>query len=1064
MFLSFQIFWNNSLSWMTCILFFCYSASILTADSWYPKSLPCDVSVERNGTTVLVECNERRLTEVPKGFPANATNLTLTINHIPNIYKMSFAGLENLTEIDFRCNCVPVKIGPKDHVCTKSLHVEDGSFSSLTNLRSLYLDGNQLSEIPKGLPPNLLLLSLEVNKFSAISKENLSELTNIEELYLGQNCYYRNPCNVSFDIQYGAFYDLKNLALLSLKSNNLSKVPQNLPPSLKELYLYNNRIQHIDKYDFINLTKLEILDLSGNCPRCYNAPFPCTPCPNNAQINIDLLAFDMLKDLKILRLHSNSLETVPYQWFQHTGMLKILDLSSNYLAKEIERAQFVTHLSKLEEIDLSFNFELQQYLPFLSLSETFCNLTSLRVLRIRGYVFRELSEAAFEPLKKLKQLEIIDLGTNFIKLANLSILRELQAFQIINLSDNKISPYSNDSPYVSRSCSTANTTRAPLGSRTQFYNGEVRDIHYFRYDEYARSCKSKDKEAGSLHPIVNKDCSRFGKTLDLSRNNIFFINPTEFKHLGDLRCLNLSGNAMSQSLNGSEFSYLSELEYLDFSNNRIDLLYSTAFQELKNLKVLDLSHNNFYFLSEGITHMLNFTKNLPKLQTLLLNYNKISTSTNTVMESHSLEILEFKGNRLDILWRDGDTRYSYYFRNLSNLVQLDISHNSLNFIPQLVFKGMPSKLRELYLNNNKLTSFNWGKLQLLTHLQVLDLSNNKLKTVPRVLSNCTKTLTKLILHKNQIPKLTQYFLEDAFSLKYLDLSFNQLQFIMKSSFPENVVNRLEVLLLNGNKFMCTCDNLWFVMWINQTTVNIPRLATDVTCAAPGAQKGHSVLFIDLHTCQLNSLSIILHILSTSIILCLLVISISSHLFYWDVWYSYHFCAAKLKGYQTLSSQNSSYDAYIVYDKKDSAVSDWVLNELRVHMEDKGDTCFQLCLDERDWIPGLPIIDNLSQSIQQSRKTVFVLTNTFLSSGNFKTAFYLAHQLLMDDKSDVIILVFLERSLQSSKYLRLRKRLCRGSVLEWPKNPQAQRYFWQCLRNALATENHTQYNKLFRETL
>ncbi|RXM97612.1 Toll-like receptor 7 [Acipenser ruthenus] len=111
------------------------------------------------------------------------------------------------------------------------------------------------------------------------------------------------------------------------------------------------------------------------------------------------------------------------------------------------------------------------------------------------------------------------------------------------------------------------------------------------------------------------------------------------------------------------------------------------------------------------------------------------------------------------------------------------------------------------------------------------------------------------------------------------------------------------------------------------------------------------------------------------------------------------------------------------------------------MEDKGDTCFQLCLDERDWIPGLPIIDNLSQSIQQSRKTVFVLTNTFLSSGNFKTAFYLAHQLLMDDKSDAIILVFLERSLQSSKYLRLQKRLCRGSVLEWPKNPQAQRYFW-----------------------
>ncbi|MBN3293189.1 TLR7 protein, partial [Polypterus senegalus] len=1028
---------------------------------WYPKSLPCDVLVENNGTIVLVECKDRQLTEIPKQIPKNATNLTFTTNHISEISQKSFHGLMNLTEIDFRCNCVPIKIGPKSHVCTKGLHVQEGSFAHLPNLKSLYLDGNQLSQIPQGLPPTLTLLSLEVNSISSIYRRNLSELTNLETLYLGKNCYYRNPCNVTFYIETGAFSSLNRLSLLSLKSNNITSVPQMLPTSLKELYLYNNGIEKISKTDFQNLTSLEVLDLSGNCPRCFNAPFPCTPCPNDNPLFIHPEAFNSLRNLSILRLHSNSLKTIESKWFYKTTQLKILDLSSNFLADEIRHAQFLITLKNLEELDLSFNYKQSQYSAQLELSPHFANLVSLRVLRIKGYVFKQLNDNALEPLMYLKKLEIIDLGTNFIKQANLNILQHLKAFKIINLSENKISP-SGDS--LANSCSANHSDVNLLGATGQYYNGEVREIQYFQYDEFARSCTSNDKEDGSVIPLVKKDCSTFGKTLDLSRNNIFFIDTTQFRDLHQLKCLNLSGNAMSQTLNGSEFTFLSNLEYLDFSSNRIDLLYSSAFQELKNLKILDLSHNDHYFVAEGVTHMLNFTKSLPYLQKLMLNYNLISTSTNTEMESSSLEILEFKGNRLDILWKDGDTRFNKYFSKLYNVTYLDLSYNSLTFIPQMVFGGLPPKLREWYLNNNELHGFNWGELEKLLHLEILDLSNNKLTTVPRELSNCTKTVQKFILKKNQIPKLTKHFLKDATSLRYLDLSFNELQKIEQSSFPENIINNLEVLILNGNKFMCTCDTIWFVLWINKTSVNIPRLATDVTCAAPGTQKGRSVIFLDQHTCQMDSISLVLHVLTTFLTLMCIVTSISCHLFFWDVWYSYHYCIAKLKGYHPIISEKTCYDAYVAYDKKDPEVSDWVLNELLFHLENKEDIHFQLCLDERDWVPGLPLIDNLSQSIQLSRKTVFLLTNKYILSGIFKTSFYLAHQRLIDEKEDVIILVFLEKVRQSSKYVKLRKRLCRGSVLEWPNNPQAQGFFWQSLKSVLATDNYSQYNKLFKESI
>ncbi|XP_062259442.1 toll-like receptor 7 [Platichthys flesus] len=1030
-----------------------------TATVFYPKTLPCDVSEANNGSAVTVDCTERGLTDIPLGIPRETTNLTLTINHIPKLNSSSFHGLVNLTEIDMRCNCVPIKIGPKDRVCTKSVTIEENTFTGIKSLRALYLDGNQLSSIPKGLPPNLILLSLEVNHIYYISKANFSDLGNIQMLYLGQNCYYRNPCNMSYDIENGTFSQLHNLTLLSLKSNNLSGIPYDLPTSLKELYLYNNNIQKVTDEDFQNLTNLEILDISGNCPRCYNAPFPCQPCPNNSPLQISKTAFKMLTKLKTLRLHSNSLHHVPPEWFANTTELRVLDLSSNFLAREIGVSHFPIFLGSLEELDLSFNYELQRYPETLALSGSFSSLKSLKILRLKAFVFRQLKAESIAPLKDLVNLEVVDFGENFIKITNFSILMELKSFKVINLSDNKISMPSDGKDAVGFSGGEP-WHWSPMSA--QYHSKEVREIHYFRYDEYARSCKHKDKELGVVTYFVKRECSQFGKTLDVSRNNIFFLH-SKFLNLGELRCLNLSGNAMSQSLNGSEFTHLTNLQYLDFSLNRLDLLYSTAFQELKSLVILDLSYNNHYFESEGLTHMLNFTKHLKNLKTLLMNHNQISTSTNRELESQSLERLEFRDNRLDMLWRDGDTRYVHFFKKLHNLTVLDISGNNLNFIPDAVYSSLPDKLSELYIKNNKLKSFAWDKLLLLRSLKVLDLSGNSLDHVP-VLSQCTKYLKNLILHKNLIFKLAPHFLKDAYNLKYLDLSSNLIQHIEASSFPDDVVNGMDMLLLHDNRFVCTCNVSWFVTWLNRTTVTIPRLATDVTCASPEAQTGHPVISVDLLACQHNKLSIILYTLMTSLILSFLTLSIASHLFLWDIWYVYHFCRAKVKGYGRLYSQSSVYDAFVMYDKEDPAVSEWVMREMCVHLEDSGDHHFSLCLEERDWLPGCPLIDNLSQSIHRSKRTVFILTDKYIKSGNFKTAFYMANQRLMDEKDDVIVLIFLQKVPCNSKYLRLRKRLYKGSVLEWPSNPQAQPYFWFSLRSVLATESHKQYSNLFKETL
>ncbi|XP_068919083.1 toll-like receptor 7 isoform X2 [Petaurus breviceps papuanus] len=1049
-----MIFFMQELYRPFLILFHLFLWYKLPGARWFPKTLPCNVTQNIMEASVMVNCTNKRLTEIPKGIPYNTTNLTLTINHISKISTNSFEGLKDLVEIDFRCNCVPVRLGSKDHICTKSPNINVGSFRNLTNLKSLYLDGNQLSEIPLGLPSSLRLLSLEANHIFSITKENLIELGNLEMLYLGQNCYFRNPCNVSFFVEKDAFQSLRNLTVLSLKADNLTNVPTTLPLSLTELYLYNNIIQSIEKDDFQNLYQLQILDLSGNCPRCFNAIFPCTPCPNNGHLEIHLQAFDSLTELKFLRLHSNSLRSIPKRWFKNTNKLEELDLSQNFLAKEIGDAKFLHFLGNLINLDLSFNYEPQIYLAYLNLSESFASLKNLKILRLKGYVFKELKSINLLSLQNLPQLEVLDLGTNFIKIADLGVFKEFHTLKNIDLSVNKISPSGESSQ--NGFCSMARTS-------TVFHSQVFDSMHYFRYDEFARSCMFKSKEKPSLS-LINNNCESYGKTLDLSRNNIFFVKSSDFKDLSFLNCLNLSGNSISQALNGSEFQPLANLKYLDFSNNKLDLLNPTAFQELTELEVLDISGNSHYFQSEGITHMLNFTKNLPVLKKLMMNGNDISTSTSKEMESKSLRILEFRGNHLDILWRDGDTRYLRFFSNLIKLEELDISENFLSFLPPGVFEGMPPNLKTLFLSKNNLKSFNWGKLICLQNLETLDLSYNHLTTVPEVLSNCSKSLKKLILSHNHIHKLTKNFLHDAFQLRYLDLSSNNLHVIQKSSFPENVLDHLEMLLLHGNHFLCNCDAVWLVWWINQTEVTIPYLATEVTCAGPGAHKGQSLISLNLYTCELDLTNLILYSSSLFIILCLMVVPVTSHLYFWDVWYSYHFCKAKLKGYQRLVSPDFCYDAFIIYDTSDKKVGEWVIKELVVNIESQGDKQLNLCLEERDWLPGKPVLENLSQSIQLSKKTIFVMTNAYIKSGNFKTAFYLSHQRLMDEKLDVIILIFLEKALQRSKYLQLRKRLCKSSVLEWPTNPQAHPYFWQCLKNAIATDNDTVYSKVFKETL
>ncbi|XP_028617787.1 toll-like receptor 8 [Grammomys surdaster] len=837
----------------------------------YSRSYPCDEI--RQNVLVIAECNHRQLHEVPQTIGKYVTKVDLSNNAITQITKESFQKLQNLTKINLNNNARQQY--PNEN--KNGMNITEGAFLSLRNLRVLLLEDNQIYTMPAGLPESLKELSLIQNHIFQVTKNNTLGLRNLERLSLGWNCYFK--CNQTFKVEDGAFKNLINLKVLSLSFNNLYYVPPKLPSSLRKLFLSNAKIMSITQDDFKGLEQLTLLDLSGNCPRCFNAPFPCISC-RNSSIHIHPLAFQSLTQLHYLNLSSTSLQTIFSTWFDKLTNLKELHLEFNYLVQEIASGAFLTKPPRLQILDLSFNFEYKKYLQCITISPNFSKLHSLKKLHLKGYVFRELKKEHFEHLQNLPNLTTIDLGINFIEKIDFKAFQDFPKLNVIYLSGNSIASIVDGTDYSS----WRHQLRKPLSTD---------------YDEF----DPHENFYHSTKPLIKPQCTTYGKALDLSLNNIFFIGKSQFEGFQDIACLNLSFNANGQVFNGTEFSSMPHIKYLDLTNNRLDFDDNDmAFSDLHDLEVLDLSHNAHYFSIAGVTHSLGFIKNLINLKVLNLSYNGIYTLTNeSELQSKSLNELVFSGNRLDHLWNANDGKYWHIFKSLQTLTRLDLSYNNLQQIPNEAFINLPQSLQELHINGNRLRFFNWTLLQYFPHLHLLDLAGNELYFLTNCLSKFTHSLKTLLLSHNHFSHLPSGFLSEARNLVHLDLSFNTIKMINKSSLQTKTKTNLSVLEIQGNRFDCTCDISDFRSWLDENLhITIPRLV-DVICSNPGDQKSKNIMSLDLTTCVSDTFAAVLFSLTFLTTSMVILAALVHHLFYWDVWFIYHMCSAKLRGYRSSST-------------------------------------------------------------------------------------------------------------------------------------------------------------------
>uniref|UniRef100_A0A8C7NHE6 protein-serine/threonine phosphatase n=1 Tax=Oncorhynchus mykiss TaxID=8022 RepID=A0A8C7NHE6_ONCMY len=332
--------------------------------------------------------------------------------------------------------------------------------------------------------------------------------------------------------------------------------------------------------------------------------------------------------------------------------------------------------------------------------------------------------------------------------------------------------------------------------------------------------KHVDLRLNKIRVVVpdEPDLLRHVTQLDVRDNGLEELDASLFPHLEVLHCernhivtLKAKGSmlkavyAQNNDLQELDVSPVpSNLTYMDISRNHMEAVPEWLC-EIKKLEVLDLSHN--------------LVTELPA-RSVSLSLSPIISLFHSHSLSHS--IVSFSPCSLLPMSHYCQSYLSILPMALSQLLNsflrcLNASANKLEHLPpSSLSEESNSILQELYLTNNRLTdkcvslltghthlrvlhmaynylhTFPASKMAKLEELEEVDLSGNRLKTVPTTIMNCRRMHT-LIAHSNTIEVFPEVM--QLMEMKCVDLSCNELSEI---SLPEILPPKLQELDLSGN--------------------------------------------------------------------------------------------------------------------------------------------------------------------------------------------------------------------------------------------------------------------------
>ena len=660
---------------------------------------------------------------------------------------------------------------------------------SLSNLRSLFLGGNQLSgpippelgsltnlehltlwdneltgEIPAelGSLTNLQSLGLGGNRLTGEIPAELVTLTNLEGLYLADN-----ELSGPIPAQLGS---LANLQWLELQSNELTgRIPAELGGlvNLRSLQLHRNQLTGPIPASLGGLTNLEELYLRGN---------RLTGCIPGTLSNVD----------------DDDLGTLGLPFCGDHACVSggaVTDAGNPELVSDCD-----TLLAARDTLAGTAALNWSVDTPIAEWDGVSLGGTPLRVtgLKLSGHGLSGEIPAELGSLSELGALLLQDNQLSGLIPAELGDLDNLQELylggnpltgcvpdELRDVPNNDLTslglPFCSEHPCVSGGA-VADTTNLGLMS------------------DCVTLLASRDTLAGTatLNWAADTLITQWdGVTVDGTPQRVTELNlndwglqgeiPTELGKLSNLSSLQLIANQLTGEI-PTELGKLSNLRWLLLWENRLTGEIPTELGELSNLRVLSLSSNQ---LKGEIPAELGALSNLTELY---LSSNQLKGEIPVQLSSlNNLRQLDLDGNQLmgEIPEELGD---------LANLRSLDLSGNQLERrIP--VELGSLNNLQILRLNENLLTGEIPMKLGNLSELLVLDLPSNQLTgEIPMELGKLSN-LEVLSLWGNRLTGEIPTELEELSNLRTLWLDGNQLTGCIPPGLREVANNDLASLSL-----------------------------------------------------------------------------------------------------------------------------------------------------------------------------------------------------------------------------------------------------------------------------
>ena len=118
------------------------------------------------------------------------------------------------------------------------------------------------------------------------------------------------------------------------------------------------------------------------------------------------------------------------------------------------------------------------------------------------------------------------------------------------------------------------------------------------------------------------------------------------------------------------------------------------------------------------------------------------------------------------------------------------------------------------------------------------------------------------------------------------------------------------------------------------------------------------------------------------------------------------------------------------------------------IEENSPAKFKFCIHERDFLPGNTIEDNIVNAIENSRKTILVLSDNFLTSGWCEFELQMARMESVRKRTNLLIAVILEPLSARNMSRGLQRLIRRNTYIEWSENPRKKERFWEKMRTAL----------------